>query len=295
MARTADRQFWDEVKQAFSAVLEAGASAREAALDAHCAGRSTVRREVEMLLAAHLQAGAFIVPDTAGIVAALGDADAADALAGSRIGAFRLIERIAEGGMGAVYRAERADGDFSQQVAVKLIAGRLYGADTLQRFRAERQLLASLQHSNIVALFDGGVVPGGHPYIAVRAAGRPAAVPDRGPVDRGAGDARAAARAAAPQRRSARRPRRDRAAGDGQGSERRYVSAEELSAEIQRHLEGRPVVAREPSIRYLVGKAVGRQKRAGAPSAASPRRSGSRTRRLPAATSREPATICVLR
>ena len=74
---------------------------------------------------------------------------------GTRVGAFRLGERIAHGGMGDVYRAERVEGDFTQQVAIKLIAGRLQGSETVRRFRDERQILASLQHPHIVTLVDG--------------------------------------------------------------------------------------------------------------------------------------------
>jgi len=160
----AEAPFWREVEEAFSAVLEAGEAARTAALAAHCGEGGAVRDEVEALLAAHTRAGEFITPATAGPFAA-GDAD--EPAVPSRIGCFRLLERIGEGGMGAVYRAERVEGDFSQQVAVKLIAARMYGADTLRRFRAERQILATLQHPHIVALLDGGVTASGHPYIAM--------------------------------------------------------------------------------------------------------------------------------
>ena len=73
--------------------------------------------------------------------------------------------------MGDVYRAERADGEFVQHVAAKLIAARLAGAETVRRFRAERQILASLQHPNVVALLDGGVTPEGQPYIAMEYVG----------------------------------------------------------------------------------------------------------------------------
>lgn len=69
--------------------------------------------------------------------------------------------------MGTVCRAERVDGDFTQQAAVKLIASRLHSADTLRRFKAERQILASLQHPGIVALLDGGLAANGQPYIAI--------------------------------------------------------------------------------------------------------------------------------
>jgi eukaryotic-like serine/threonine-protein kinase len=84
-----------------------------------------------------------------------------------RIGVYRLIQELGRGGMGAVYLAERADGEFHQQVAVKLIKR---GMDTdlvLRRFRHERQILANLNHSNIARLLDGGTTLEGLPYFVM--------------------------------------------------------------------------------------------------------------------------------
>jgi serine/threonine protein kinase len=69
--------------------------------------------------------------------------------------------------MSAVYLAERVDGRFDKRVVVKVTAAHLAGADFLRRFQTEGQLLASLEHSNIPALLDGGVSPSGHPYLVV--------------------------------------------------------------------------------------------------------------------------------
>jgi non-specific serine/threonine protein kinase/serine/threonine-protein kinase len=156
-------EFWNQVEAAFSAVLDAGEAARTAALETYCGGRSALRIEVETLLEAHARAGEFIAPGKG----PLAPPEEQDADLHTQVGAFRLLERIAEGGMGAVYRAERVTSDFTQKVAVKLIASTMYGADTLRRFRVERQILASLQHPNIVSLLDGGVTPEGRPYIAM--------------------------------------------------------------------------------------------------------------------------------
>jgi len=158
------RDYWDRVEEVFAAALAAEASARTAVLDARCSTRTGLRAEVEALLAAHARAGDFITPQTVGGSDAAGEDGFTP---GTRIGAFRLIERVAHGGMGEVYRAERIEGEFTQQVAIKLIAGRLRGADTIRRFRGERQILASLQHPNIVTLLDGGVTADGQPFIAM--------------------------------------------------------------------------------------------------------------------------------
>src|ERR1700752_980640 len=85
---------------------------------------------------------------------------------GDRLGAWRLVRRLAQGGMGAVYLAERADGHFEQRGAIKLIRG-APNAEMLAHFTRERQILATLQHPNIARLLDGGATPGGQPYLVM--------------------------------------------------------------------------------------------------------------------------------
>ena len=82
---------------------------------------------------------------------------------GDVVGAFRLVKRIASGGMGTVYLAERVEGGFTQSVAIKVIAAPVVHEDAARRFRTERQILASLRHPYIVSLVDGGVTPRGAP------------------------------------------------------------------------------------------------------------------------------------
>lgn len=162
----AARDYWDRVEEVFAAALTAGDSARTAVLDARCGAQVELRAEVEALLAAHARAGDFITPYT---FVGAGPAAAVESglQPGTRIGAFKVIERIAHGGMGDVYRAERVEGEFTQQVAIKLIAAKLHGAEAHRRFRAERQILASLQHPNIVTLVDGGVTADGQPFFVM--------------------------------------------------------------------------------------------------------------------------------
>ena len=157
---------WEEVEGIFEGAAEAEPSARAAFLDAHCEGRPELRAEVESLLAAHREAGAFLEPPSGA-----GDLDAGAEFAstapsiGSSIGPYRLVEVAGEGGMGKVFRAERADGEFSHQVAIKIL--RVPDAAGLRRFRAERQILAALQHPHIVALLDGGALPSGYAFLAM--------------------------------------------------------------------------------------------------------------------------------
>ena len=85
------------------------------------------------------------------------------------VGRFRLVERVGEGGMSVVFRAERADGQFIEQAAVKrLIPVSVHQADALRRFRMERQVLATLNHPDIVTLLDGGLTDTGQAYLAMK-------------------------------------------------------------------------------------------------------------------------------
>jgi serine/threonine protein kinase/tetratricopeptide (TPR) repeat protein len=88
-------------------------------------------------------------------------------LAGERIGAYRLVRSLGEGGMGEVFLAERADAQFQQQVAIKLVRRGLLSRQSQQRLRLERQILATLDHPNIARLFDGGATDDGTPYIVM--------------------------------------------------------------------------------------------------------------------------------
>ncbi len=89
-----------------------------------------------------------------------------EARSGELFGPFRVVRLIGKGGMGAVYLAERVEGDFTQRVALKLLAPHLVDERFAERFRAERQVLASLNHPHIVRLLDGGVGAKGEPYLA---------------------------------------------------------------------------------------------------------------------------------
>ncbi|MFC3551460.1 tetratricopeptide repeat protein [Lysobacter cavernae] len=86
---------------------------------------------------------------------------------GDRLGAWQLVARLASGGMGTVFVAERADDLFRQRVAIKLLHVTVANLITQQRLAAERQILAELQHPNIARLFDGGTTPSGHPYLVM--------------------------------------------------------------------------------------------------------------------------------
>jgi eukaryotic-like serine/threonine-protein kinase len=161
-----DSGAWLEIKDIFSAVLASPPSERAALLEARCAGRADIRSEVEALLAAHDQASGFL--ERPAVASAAWLLDTAQAAAGRRrVGPFQLVERLGSGGMGVVHRAERVDGGFEQQVAIKIIDIALHDAEALSRFRVERQILASLSHQNIVQFIDGGLTEEGQAFLVM--------------------------------------------------------------------------------------------------------------------------------
>ncbi|MPY87308.1 MAG: protein kinase, partial [Luteitalea sp.] len=123
-----------------------------------------LRREVLSLLAAEGEASDYLDRFAQGMLPAL--ATPPDPR-GRRIGAYRLLRLLGRGGMGVVYEAERADGQFEQHVALKLLTTALTGTEAHDRFLVERHILAGLGHPAIAHLLDGGVVADGTPWFAM--------------------------------------------------------------------------------------------------------------------------------
>lgn len=94
--------------------------------------------------------------------------------AGTLVGRYRIVRELGRGGMAVVYLAERADGQFEQQVALKLLKRGVDTDEVVGRFDQERQILALARHPGLARLLDGGVGPGGRPYLVMEyVAGRP--------------------------------------------------------------------------------------------------------------------------
>jgi eukaryotic-like serine/threonine-protein kinase len=151
--------FEDQLEEILFAALQVSGDERRRLLDERCSDRPDLRAEVDALLAAHDRATPLFDTPTM-MLRTPPDI-------GQRVGAFRLMDVIGEGGMGTVFRAERADGEFTQQVAIKFIGSWTRDPAAVRRFRGERQILASLQHPNIVSLLDGGVTPDGNAYLVM--------------------------------------------------------------------------------------------------------------------------------
>ena len=88
-------------------------------------------------------------------------------LSGSRFGQYLILRPLGAGGMGEVYLAERADQQFQQRVAIKIVRGGAAARNIRSRLKIERQILAQLDHPNIARLFDGGSLPDGSAYIVM--------------------------------------------------------------------------------------------------------------------------------
>ena len=86
---------------------------------------------------------------------------------GERLGAFEIRDQLAAGGMSLVYRGRRADDTFEQDVAIKIIRTDFADPESLRRFHAERQILASLDHPGIARLIDGGTTDAGESYVVM--------------------------------------------------------------------------------------------------------------------------------
>jgi serine/threonine protein kinase/tetratricopeptide (TPR) repeat protein len=156
---------WQRLQELFHAAIPLGPRERERLLSEACGEDTVLRMEVDRLLAAHERPGGIIEspvegPDT------WPDQDEASAV-GRRFGPYRAMRELGRGGMGAVYLGERADGQFEQLVAIKVIKRGMDTAQVLARFREERRILASLEHPNVARLLDGGTSEDGQPYFVM--------------------------------------------------------------------------------------------------------------------------------
>jgi eukaryotic-like serine/threonine-protein kinase len=167
---TAER--WPEIEALLDTALDLEPESRASLLDDPTSGDVEIRNEVRRLLRFAGAAGEFIDEPAAEFVAPLLAVVHADELPAlpdrpERIGPYRILREIGRGGMGTVYLAERDDGHFRHQVALKVLRRGLDTDDIVRRFRGERQILASLNHANIGRVFDGGATDDGLPFFVM--------------------------------------------------------------------------------------------------------------------------------
>ncbi|MEO8459561.1 MAG: serine/threonine-protein kinase [Dokdonella sp.] len=138
----------------FEAALDHPSTERADFVSGAASDDPELRDDVLALLAAHTDSAGFLEPQVA-------------AMLPRDLGHYRLIELLGAGGMGQVYLAERQDGAFEQQVAVKVLAATLGDPESVRRAEAERQFLAWLDHPNVARVLDGGTTPEGQPYVVM--------------------------------------------------------------------------------------------------------------------------------
>lgn len=172
MSLSAER--WARLSPLLDEILDLDADGRRAALARLTLATPDLVADLEALLAAddraddalqrsvHAESIAFL--DN---VAGEATADVSTETPPDRIGDWRIIREIGRGGMGVVYLAQRADRDFDQHVALKVVRRGLDSEQIVSRFRRERQILARFRHPAIAALVDGGIGSDGRPYFAM--------------------------------------------------------------------------------------------------------------------------------
>lgn len=159
---------YQQVKQVYLEAIDRNPGDRFAWLAQRCGADEALRLEVEALLNESAETAPFLeTPSPLPDFPVLPKRKAADELIGQRIGTYKILREIGQGGMGAVYLAERADEQFRKRVALKLVKRGMDTEEILSRFRHERQILASLDHPNIARLIDGGTTEDGLPYFVM--------------------------------------------------------------------------------------------------------------------------------
>jgi len=158
---------WQQVKHALDEAIALDAASRRPYLERIGCTDPELGSEVETLLKHHLQAASGFLMQPVVDGRTRSQANPIRSRIGGRVGVYQLVEEIGQGGMGSVYRAARADGQYEKQVALKLVRSGYDTASVLERFRHERQILASLDHPNIAHLLDGGTTEDGIPYLVM--------------------------------------------------------------------------------------------------------------------------------
>ena len=159
-----ERERWLRVRGIFDQASDLDTAERDAYLDRTCDGDAALRAEVEALLDADRAAAEGFRPQIASATEALAEPSLE---LQEHLGPYRIESELGRGGMGVVYAAVRDDGEYRQQVAVKVMAQLLATESAAERFRNERQILADLEHPAIARLLDGGTTEHGAPYLVM--------------------------------------------------------------------------------------------------------------------------------
>ena len=157
---------WAKLQDAFHRLVDCPANERPAMLKVVCGNDAGFRGELEAMLASDSGSEERLRQAIGGAVVHAVEGQR-NRLIGSVLGAYRIIGVLGHGGMGTVYLAQRADHQFEQRVAIKLVEQMAVHPQLRTRLRSERQILASLDHPDIARLVDGGETPDGVPYLVI--------------------------------------------------------------------------------------------------------------------------------
>jgi len=172
-----DQRRWKEIDALFTRALDLDTDSRDALIDESCKDDPSLRAAVEKLLRSSVAANKLIQESAStALEEVLADAmnelreerdEEEDSRIGQQLGAYRLTRIVGRGGNATVYLGERTEGDWDQEVAVKVMRRGIDTDDVVARFFAERQILSSLKHPNIAQLLDGGTTDDGLPYLVM--------------------------------------------------------------------------------------------------------------------------------
>ncbi len=160
---------WQKIVEAVARFYEIAPENRTTWLEEFCADDAELKAEIESLLAFESEAENFLENSPAPLAAQILTENEMnkDGSVGKLFGNYRIVREIGRGGMGAVFLVERADGEFKQLAALKIVRQTILDWESENYFRRERQILASLNHPNVARLLDGGVSENGEPYLVM--------------------------------------------------------------------------------------------------------------------------------
>ena len=157
---------WQQIKIILEATLAAPSPRRAVYLNEICGTDVGLRREVESLLAFENPGVKKDIFESAHFSRLTSvEMDGRGGFIGRQIGKYRIVRELGAGGMGVVFLAERTDGEFSQQVAVKFLRQSFYSQAMLNRFLSERKILGRLNHQFIARMIDADTTADGTPYF----------------------------------------------------------------------------------------------------------------------------------
>src|SRR5437879_691297 len=154
----------NKAREIFVAALKRAPDQWQAYLNEACADDAALRDRVQNLLVAHRDAGSFLQPAGAGLMATIDEPFSERP--GTVIGPYKLLQQIGEGGMGTVFMAEQTH-PVQRKVAIKVIKPGMDSRQVIARFEAERQALAMMDHVNIARVLGAGATESGRPYFVM--------------------------------------------------------------------------------------------------------------------------------